>query len=89
MRRVRRKTILNIGVAGDREAAAKLLGQQSIVDHVQANGSHLVVTLHEGVRDYAELADVLVRNQHRLTLLREEELNLETAFMMLTKGTTA
>jgi ABC-2 type transport system ATP-binding protein len=89
LRQVRRQTVLNIGVAGDREAAAKLLKNQSIVDHVQANGSHLIVTLAEGVRDYAELADVLIRNNHKLTLLREEELNLETAFMTLTKGTTA
>jgi ABC-2 type transport system ATP-binding protein len=87
MRQVRRQTILNVGVAGDREAAAKLLAQQSIVDRVEANGSHLVVTLTEGVREYAELADVLIRNNHKLTLLREEELNLETAFMTLTQGT--
>jgi ABC-2 type transport system ATP-binding protein len=89
MRQVRRQTVLNIGVAGDRAAAAGLLEQQPIVARVEANGSHLVVTLHEGVQDYAELADVLIRNNHKLTLLREEELNLETAFMTLTKGLTA
>ena len=89
MRQVRRQTLLNIGVAGDREAAARLLAQQPIVSKVEANGSHLMVTLQEGVREYAELADVLVRTGHKLTLLKEEELNLETAFMMLTKGITA
>ena len=31
----------------------------------------------------------LVGAGHRLTLLREEELNLETAFMALTKGITS
>jgi ABC-2 type transport system ATP-binding protein len=89
MRQVRKQTILNIGVADGRESAAQLLAQQSIVDRVEANGSHLIVTLKEGVRDYALLADVLIRNNHKLTLLREEELNLETAFMALTKGITA
>jgi ABC-2 type transport system ATP-binding protein len=89
LRQVRRQTVLNIDVAEGREAAAKLLSQQPIVDQVQANGSHLVVTLREGIREYADLADVLIRNDYKLTLLREEELNLETAFMALTKGTTA
>ena len=32
---------------------------------------------------------MLVNAGHRLTLLREEEINLETAFMALTKGITS
>ena len=47
------------------------------------------MTLADGERDYSDLATLLVTAGHRLTLLREEELNLETAFMALTKGITS
>ena len=49
----------------------------------------LVVNLVGRVDDYSELATILVGAGHKLTLLREEELNLETAFMALTKGITS
>ena len=37
----------------------------------------------------AELATALVTAGHKLTLFKEDELNLEGAFMALTKGITA
>ena len=36
--------------------------------------------------DYSELPTLLLENGFKLTLFREEEVNLETAFMELTKG---
>jgi len=45
-----------------------------------------VVTLKKGVHDYSFLPTLLVENGLRLLLFREEELNLETAFMELTRG---
>ena len=39
--------------------------------------------------DYSELATLLVGAGHKLTLFKEDELNLETAFMALTKGITS
>jgi ABC-2 type transport system ATP-binding protein len=56
---------------------------------VEAGDKYLTVTLANGQTDYSELATLLVTAGHKLTLLREEELNLETAFMALTKGITA
>ena len=47
------------------------------------------MTLADGQHDYSDLATLLVAAGHKLTLLREEELNLETAFMALTKGITS
>ena len=89
LKKVRPHTVLNINVAGDRVAAAKLLRVHKLVDRVDDNEKYLRVTLADGERDYSDLATQLVGAGHRLTLLREEELNLETAFMALTKGITS
>jgi ABC-2 type transport system ATP-binding protein len=89
MKQVRRQTVLNIGVAGDRDAAARLLEGHNLVDRVEATDKYLTVTLANGQQDYSDLATLLVSAGHKLTLLREEELNLETAFMALTKGITS
>jgi ABC-2 type transport system ATP-binding protein len=89
MRQVRRQTVLNIGVAGDSDAAARLLEAHQLVDRVDAGDKYLKVTLVDGQEDYSDLATLLVSAGHKLTLLREDELNLETAFMALTKGITS
>ena len=44
------------------------------------------VTVNADVTDYSFIAQRLIDANFRLTLLREEEVNLETAFMRLTKG---
>lgn len=89
MKQVREHTVLNIAVKGDSEAAAKLLEEQDSVNTIETKNGELVVTLKQGVEDYSELSATLVQAGHRLTLFREEEVNLESAFMALTKGTGA
>ncbi len=89
MRQVRRQTVLNIDVAGDRTNAAKLLESHGMVERVEMGEKHLTVTLVNGQQDWSDLSSVLVLAGHKLTMLKEEELNLETAFMALTKGITA
>jgi ABC-2 type transport system ATP-binding protein len=89
LKKVRPHTVLNINVTGDRNSAAKLLRGNKLVDKVDDGEKYLRVTLADGERDYSELATQLITAGHRLTLLREEELNLETAFMALTKGITS
>ena len=49
----------------------------------------IVVTLKPDVIDYSPLATFLVQQGFQITLFSEEELNLETAFLALTKGITA
>jgi ABC-2 type transport system ATP-binding protein len=89
LKRVRPHTVLNIGVAGDHHAAGALLQKHALVSRVDAGDEYLTVALVNGQSDYSELATMLVSAGHKLTLLREEELNLETAFMALTKGITS
>ena len=93
LRQVRGQTVLLINVAGDRDAAGKLLEQHDLVEKVETSkepsGEVLRVTLVEGEHDYSLLAKLLLDNGHALTRLNEEEINLETAFMTLTKGITS
>ncbi len=89
MRLVRPRTVLQVGVRGDLDAAAKAIQQSKLVEKIEVNSGHLLVTLCEGAADYSELPALLVQAGHRLTLFKEDEINLETAFMALTKGITA
>ncbi|MGD9857846.1 MAG: ABC transporter ATP-binding protein [Planctomycetaceae bacterium] len=102
MQQARQAIILHIQVTGDNEAAAKLLEQHPLVEKIEivqksANARTLagrtaltptvVLRLIPGSTDYSELPSALIAAGHRLKLFREEEVNLETAFMELTKGT--
>lgn len=89
MRQVRGQTVLIIDVAGDRESAGKLLEQHELVEKIEGGEDGLRVTLIAGDHDYSLLAKLLLDNGHGLTRLNEEEINLETAFMTLTKGITS
>jgi ABC-2 type transport system ATP-binding protein len=86
MRQVRQRTVLNVGVAENTEAAARLLEQRECVESVATRNGRIVVTLRPGHDDYADLSTLLVQSGHKLTLFREEEVTLESAFMALTKG---
>jgi ABC-2 type transport system ATP-binding protein len=87
MKQVRQRTVLYVGATGSLVAAAEVMRRQEIVDTVVLNDDkQLVVTLNEGVEDYSDLPTRLIEAGHKLTLFREEELNLESAFMALTKG---
>ncbi|EAQ78140.1 ABC transporter ATP-binding protein [Blastopirellula marina] len=86
MKQVRQKTVLHIGVDGDQEAAAQVLEGSEMVESIEPRPTYLMVTLKEGTSDYSDLPTWLIQAGHKLTLFREEEINLESAFMALTKG---
>jgi len=86
MQQVRQAIILNIQVREKTEQAAKLLEQHADVASVDIKRDMMIVTLKSGVHDYSDIPTQLITAGYRLTLFREEELNLETAFMELTKG---
>ena len=56
------------------------------MENVAANNGFLEVSLKDGIDDYTFVPQRLIQNGFKLTLLKEEEVNLETAFMRLTKG---
>jgi ABC-2 type transport system ATP-binding protein len=86
MRKARMGLVLHVGVAERQADAANLLRQTPGVASVAADNGVLHVTMNSDVTDYSFLAQRLITQNYRLTLLREEEVNLETAFMRLTKG---
>ena len=51
-----------------------------------AKNTLLEIALKDGVTDYSFVPVKLLQAGYRLTMLKEEEVNLETAFMRLTKG---
>lgn len=89
MKQVREQIVLNVKVSDLQKDAALLLEQHATVDQVTAEGDQLVVTLKKGVIDYSDLPTLLIEAGHRIHLFNEEEVNLEVAFMTLTKGTGA
>ena len=56
------------------------------VESVTPTPAHLEVSIKHGVEDYSFVPQQLISAGFKLTMLKEEEVNLETAFMRLTKG---
>jgi ABC-2 type transport system ATP-binding protein len=89
MKQVRSDIVLNIAVSNRTTDAANILENQPEVESVQDKAGVLVVKLNEGVHQYSFLASRLINQGFELTLFKEDEINLETAFMHLTKGITS
>ena len=86
MRKARQQIMLQIRVKENMEQAAALLQQHGLVSKVDIVKGTIEATLNADTFDYSALPTLLISEGFRLTLFREEEVNLETAFMSLTKG---
>lgn len=86
LKQVCEQVVLHVEVATNLEGAAKLLEPHPLVESVQVNQRRADVTLKKGVEDYSELSVILVQAGYRLRMFCEREVNLESAFMALTKG---
>lgn len=86
MKKARQTTLLHVRVQENAEAAAGLLETVDIVDTVTMRGETIDVMLKAGEEDYTDIPSMLLGEGYRLVEFREEEVNLETAFMELTKG---
>jgi ABC-2 type transport system ATP-binding protein len=89
MRQVRAEVVLNIAVADRGDEAGGFLEAQPEVASVEETKGVLVVKLREGEHLYHPIATRLIREGFELTMFKEDEINLETAFMHLTKGITS
>ena len=76
MKQARQRIVLQIEVTGDREAAAKILGQQDLVEKVDIVKEQIHVTLKPGQEDYTDLSPLLIQAGHKIKLFREESLIL-------------
>lgn len=83
---VRGRPCVEIQVAGRPEDAAALLETAPETFGVTVRNGIVVVALADGITDYSGLASRLILAGHHLLSLRLEEVNLETAFLSLTRG---
>ncbi|QEG43295.1 ABC transporter ATP-binding protein [Roseimaritima ulvae] len=89
-RRVRQHIVLVIHPEQitDLEKMESLLVGHEKVQGVERGDSSLRVILKPGVQQFSDLPTMLIQNDIALNQFSEEELDLEAAFMALTKGTS-
>ena len=90
IRMVRQHTVLVVQPASSEqlEAVAKVLDGHEKVQGCEIGDNAMRVVLKSGVEDYSDLPKLLIQNGINLRQFAEEELDLESAFMALTKGTS-
>lgn len=86
MRKAREALVLHIRVKENPDDAAKLIEQHDAISQLTMKNGTIMATLKKQTDDYSFLPALLLDAGFRLTLFREEEVNLETAFLELTKG---
>ena len=86
VRRARAGTIVHVSTPDDQEKCRQVLSGLPHVAEVQINDGALVVNLDQEVADFTFIAQALLANKLRIREIKQEEVNLETAFMRLTKG---
>jgi ABC-2 type transport system ATP-binding protein len=86
LEQVRGRPVIRLRVAGPPEPAAKSLERCAEAAGVTVRDGEILVALADGVTDPSPLASRLIAEGHRLVSMRESEVNLETAFLELTKG---
>ena len=86
MRKARERILLHIEVKGDSAKALELLKDNDATEAIRMDHETIILTLKPEVDDYSFLPTLLIENRFAVKLFREEEVNLETAFMELTKG---
>lgn len=87
--RVQPYVVVLVRVADRLEKAAQCLEDHPNVQTVDVRQDEIRVQLIAGCSDYTFIPELLVQAGFKLTMLKEEEVNLETAFMRLTRGITA
>ena len=86
VKRARQGSVVQVAVESNMTSAAAMLAQDPNIVEVANKGEFLEINLRDGITDYSFIAAKLLQGGYKLKLLREEEVNLETAFMRLTKG---
>jgi len=84
--RAKMGTRVHVRVTEQQELAATLLSRLPGVKSVAQNDGRIVLELENESNDFNAIAAALIKNNFKLREIKEEEVNLETAFMRLTKG---
>jgi ABC-2 type transport system ATP-binding protein len=86
IKRTRQGTRVEIRVVGPQEPAAEVLKKLPGVKSAECEDGHIVAQLEAESHDFSFIARALLERNHRIQEIREEHVNLETAFMRLTTG---
>ncbi len=86
IQKVRTGTKVLIRVTEQQDLAALLLERTDGITNVEQTDGRLTVELARQTHDFSALTKLLLKNNFKIREVREEEINLETAFMRLTKG---
>jgi ABC-2 type transport system ATP-binding protein len=86
VRRARLGTTVLVTTPDDPERARQVLSTLPNVVEVQLTDGALRVSLSQEATDFNFIAEALLANKLRIREIKQEEVNLETAFMRLTKG---
>lgn len=86
IRRARLGTVVQVVTPDDKEKARQILSVLPNVQSAQLRDGAVIVSLENESQDFSFLARALLTNDLRIQEIKQEEVNLETAFMRLTKG---
>jgi ABC-2 type transport system ATP-binding protein len=86
LRRARVGTVVHIATPDDQERARQVLSKLPGVEKVELRDGHVVLSLAADGADFSFIAQAMLKNDLRIREIKQEEVNLETAFMRLTKG---
>ena len=84
--RVKRGTRVHVRVSDQQDLAALLLQRTKGIKSVEQGNGRIIVELERRTHDFTALTRLLIDNNFKIREIKEEEVNLETAFMRLTKG---
>jgi ABC-2 type transport system ATP-binding protein len=74
---------------GGLESVAELLGDRPCIEGIERVEDTLRLSLDASEKEIAQIIEALVKSGHAPTEFREEKVDLETAFMTLTRGELA
>ncbi len=86
LRRARVGTVVHVCTPDDLERTRQVLDTLPGVESAQVRDQMVVLTLETDTEDFSFIAQAMIANNLRIHEIRQEDINLETAFMRLTKG---
>ncbi|MGE3180200.1 MAG: ABC transporter ATP-binding protein [Phycisphaerae bacterium] len=86
VRRARIGTVLHVITPDDQEKARQVFTKINGVESAEIRNGAVVVNLTTDTSDFSFIARAMIDNNLRIHEIKQEEVNLETAFMRLTKG---
>lgn len=86
VRRARLGTVVHVATPDDQERARQVLSALPGVQSADIRNGAVVLNLEGEATDFSFIARAMIQHDLRIHEIKQEEVNLETAFMRLTKG---